>query len=43
MLINDIKYKMTLYVETSGGQNYNLYLNDIHCLGTTENKTPMAA
>jgi hypothetical protein len=25
------------YLETSGGQSYNLYLNDVHCFNTSAN------
>jgi hypothetical protein len=31
------------YLETSGGQSFNLYINVVHFLNTSLNKTPVAA
>jgi hypothetical protein len=31
------------YLETSGGQHYNLYLNVVHYFNTSFNKTSVAA
>ncbi len=35
--------KITAYLETSGGQNSNLYLNVVHFFNTGVNKTSVAA
>jgi hypothetical protein len=31
------------YLETSGGQSFNLYINVVHFLNISLNKTPVAA
>ncbi len=40
---SDWNTKISLYLETSGGQNSTLYLNVIHFFNTSVNKTFVAA
>ncbi len=38
-----LKTNIYSYIETSGGQSFNLYLNVLHCFNTSVNKTSVAA
>ncbi len=40
---NNLNMNIYSYLETSGGQSSNTYLNIVHFLNTSVNQTPVAA
>ncbi len=40
---NGLNTNIYSYVEASGGQSYNIYLNVVHFFNTSVNKTSVAA